>query len=92
MSKRGAKMSAPASTKIENWFMAATMLPFLLPAMMAVQRGEWVTALLILASGASSALYHAAESQKHKMTGINARLASPRMNAILINSTIKSCM
>jgi len=65
--------------------MAATMIPFIFPAMLAVAERDFITAACIVASGAASAFYHAIESQKHQLSGVSATFASPRWNTIFIN-------
>jgi hypothetical protein len=74
------------ATLAENWFMALTMLPFLVPAALAANQREWCTFVCIVYSGIASAVYHAAESQKHQLTGVHEYLASAEMNMVLINA------
>lgn len=70
-----------------NIFMAATMLPFVVPFYAELARGEVWLAALIACSGLSSALYHLHESQKHRLRGLSgSRLSSAWWNQILINA------
>ena len=75
------------NTDNSNMFMAATMLPFLIPFYMEISKSSYITAILIAFSGLSSALYHLHESQKHQLMGfsLSPTLSSPSWNYLLIN-------
>ncbi len=58
-------------TDLLNVFMAATMIPFIIPLHIAIVNGDYILALLVAFSGISSSIYHLHENQKHQMTGFS---------------------